>query len=563
MFMPFAHALESLSRWRWGSFTAPIAPKKAPLKTEQRLPDPVLDTMIQFLNIPDVWSFSLTNKDLAARMHAKKHNYNELHDASRFIALYVRRQLSGQVVCERLEEFADIQSKFSVTKISVIHFGGGVNSYFSSINDLYRYGLLLSNLENLTVCCCDENVAQLKNCENVRILNLANSSITDKGLQQLTALTRLEELSLVCCLGITDDGLSLLSHSSLHSLDLTCCHITDMGLAALSTLKLRKLNLSFCHGITDIGLQALRHMPLCSLNLKSLGDHITNDGLQVLRSLKTLQELDMCSSTDGAMRHLNCLDRLQKLTISNISDVGLADIVQCKQLEELFFEANFGRATITDEGLRMLGTCLSLQTLSFRECHLITTEGLVALTTLTKLKKLAFSACEKISNLGMLNALRVLPDLEELSFYGYGSGYDPGETGETGVPRPSSDLIKLKKLSCMATEIRAISRLTNLQVLALWVEDIITPDNVKRLIKLPHLHTIQIMSCDSIKQVLSHLDKLPQLHTLNLKDIRCHEIELEMNQLMALRYVRTLIIKPFFDLPTKKRLRKRFEIVHG
>ena len=330
-----------------------------------------------------------------------------------------------------------------------------------------------------------------------------------------------------------------------------------MGLAASSTLKLRKLNLSFCHGITNIGLQALGHMPLCSLYLKCLGDHITNDGLQVLRSLKTLQELDMGSFADGAMRHLTCLDRLQKLTVSNITDFGLADIVQCKQLEELYF--NFDdRAIITDHSLSMLGTCSSLQTLSFNQCHLITADGLIALTTLTKLKKLAFSACKQISNLGMLNALRVLPDLEELSFYGYGSGYD---SGVVGVSRPS-DLIKLKKLSCMATEIRAISRLTNLQVLALWVEDL-TQDNVKRLINLPHLHTIQIKSCRSIGQVLSQLDKLPQLHTLNLEEIRGSEIETEVNQFMKLRYVRTLIINPYIDLSTKKKLRKRFEIVHA
>ena len=72
--------------------------------------------------------------------------------------------------------------------------------------------------------------------------------------------------------------------------------ITDQGLQALSSLEsLQSLNLRGCYNITDQGLQALSSLAsLQSLNLQRCRK-ITDQGLQALSSLANLQNLDLGS----------------------------------------------------------------------------------------------------------------------------------------------------------------------------------------------------------------------------------------------------------------------------
>jgi hypothetical protein len=96
----------------------------------------------------------------------------------------------------------------------------------------------------------------------VRIFK-APRSITDAGLQWLTALTGLQFLDLAWCNNITDAGLRCLAPlASLQHLDLReCSNITDAGLQCLAPLtSLQHLDLRGCNNITDAGLQALREV---------------------------------------------------------------------------------------------------------------------------------------------------------------------------------------------------------------------------------------------------------------------------------------------------------------
>jgi hypothetical protein len=108
----------------------------------------------------------------------------------------------------------------------------------------------------------DVGVQSLTACTSLRTLSLDSCDrITDAGLLSLSVLTSLQSLNLGGCSNITDTGLQSLSAlTSLQSLDLTSCvKLTDTGLQSLSALLLlQSLDISSCMGITATGKQALR-----------------------------------------------------------------------------------------------------------------------------------------------------------------------------------------------------------------------------------------------------------------------------------------------------------------
>lgn len=69
-------------------------------------------------------------------------------------------------------------------------------------------------------------------------LDLSRSpSLTDQGLQNLAAMTRLRELSLAYCSQLTDESLEHISSLPLVSLDLTkCAGLTERGVESLHFL---------------------------------------------------------------------------------------------------------------------------------------------------------------------------------------------------------------------------------------------------------------------------------------------------------------------------------------
>jgi tetratricopeptide (TPR) repeat protein len=101
-------------------------------------------------------------------------------------------------------------------------------------------------------------------------LDLAECSITDKGLATLCCFSNLQVLCLSNCVGITDEGLvHVAALAQLVALDLTGCSVTDRGLASLSALKqLEELTLKGLDRITQDGVVALKAaLPECEINL--------------------------------------------------------------------------------------------------------------------------------------------------------------------------------------------------------------------------------------------------------------------------------------------------------
>jgi Leucine-rich repeat (LRR) protein len=158
----------------------------------------------------------------------------------------------------------------------------------------------------------DDDLINLRDCINLRWLDLSHARITNTGLAHIEHLSKLEGLSLYStplndistlakvtkleclCIGgseITDKGLAPIKHlSKLWTLDLCFTNITDEGVAHLARLiNLHRLILSKTKN-TDKGLTHLRGLKELK-NLRLDGTQITDAGLVHLKELKKLEDL--------------------------------------------------------------------------------------------------------------------------------------------------------------------------------------------------------------------------------------------------------------------------------
>jgi hypothetical protein len=84
----------------------------------------------------------------------------------------------------------------------------------------------------------DDMAEHLKNLPQLEELHLEDSYFTDKGLEQLQSLKRLQTLDLHKSIYISDKGLtSLQGMTNLQKLELSYTRITDAGIDALLALK--------------------------------------------------------------------------------------------------------------------------------------------------------------------------------------------------------------------------------------------------------------------------------------------------------------------------------------
>ncbi|XP_056429458.1 dynein regulatory complex subunit 6 isoform X1 [Hyla sarda] len=128
----------------------------------------------------------------------------------------------------------------------------------------------LKNITVLNVADCirisDPGVRQVvegPSGNKIRELNLTNClRVSDLSLLRIAQKCHnLNFLSLRFCENVTDSGIELLGNmASLISIDISGTSITDQGLAALGAQsKIRELSVSECQGITDIGIQKFCH----------------------------------------------------------------------------------------------------------------------------------------------------------------------------------------------------------------------------------------------------------------------------------------------------------------
>jgi Leucine-rich repeat (LRR) protein len=224
----------------------------------------------------------------------------------------------------------------------------------------------------------DAGCVYIKEMPSLRILSFHEnlSRISDAGLVHIAQMPRLEILCLHGMKNITDEGIANLTKmSSLRMLNIASSQVTDRGLEYLSQIKtLECLELPQDQkGITDKGLEYLSRLS----NLKDLSisrvifvdpkmnkEYYTDKGLEYLSRCSELEELNIGSIgvTDAGMEHIAKLTGLKSLGLfgcDNVTDSGFAKLTALKSLESL--TAFNDNVTIT--GLNRLGSLSSLKRL--------------------------------------------------------------------------------------------------------------------------------------------------------------------------------------------------------
>lgn len=218
----------------------------------------------------------------------------------------------------------------------------------------------------------------------LRYVYFANDPITDAGLQELSVLRELRDLSLSGT-KVTDGSVAVLGQfPQMYSLDLTKTAVSaaalqgleplehlsqfhappafdDSVMPLLATRPLKVLDLAQT-AVTDAGLVHLREKPyFVDLNLD--GTAVTDAGLDAVNKIRTLVVLSLNNTrvTDAGLAKLKSLDNLYRLHVMEtaIGDDGLTHLKQLKTLSYL----DLTKTKVTGDGLRHLTDVRELRSL--------------------------------------------------------------------------------------------------------------------------------------------------------------------------------------------------------
>lgn len=214
-----------------------------------------------------------------------------------------------------------------------------VNSELS-VTDVAQLAAIKS-LRNLSAGFSSEACQHLDKLSQVQSMNLAFSTLTMAGYQQLGSLDGLKSLELRQC-NVSNEALrALCNSSSLESLGLMETAITDEGVKALGNLKrLKYLSLEVTR-VTSTGIEGLRDLPqLQWLDLYST--QVDDRCMDAIASIKSLQALvlDNTRVTDAGLTAITALPHLQRLNLrgTEVSDLGLKKLERMTELRMLVLD---------------------------------------------------------------------------------------------------------------------------------------------------------------------------------------------------------------------------------
>jgi Leucine-rich repeat (LRR) protein len=229
----------------------------------------------------------------------------------------------------------------------------------------------------------DVDLDRLARLQDLRILDLSLTNLTDAGMERLKSLPLVTDLNLVYAELITDAGVAYLKGwKNLERLNLRGTKVNDTGLEHLKRLtSLKSLDLSFTE-VTDNGLEHLAS--LTELQQLSIGGNkMSGVGLHSLELLPRLRSLDLSGSqrTDSGIWSIS------------VTDLNLDSIAALAQLREL----NLGGAKITNLGLKKLTRLIELRSLDLSGTQ-VSDKGLEVLSSLHNLEKLRLWKCKEIGD---------------------------------------------------------------------------------------------------------------------------------------------------------------------
>jgi Leucine-rich repeat (LRR) protein len=267
----------------------------------------------------------------------------------------------------------------------------------------------------------------LASCPALRELSLADSLVTDVGIEGLERIATLETLNLVECSHIT--SVTGLRHcTALRALFLERTRVTDSGILGLERIAtLTALSLANCDFITSVS--SLRHCPsLRVLDISNTEVRATGTtGLDEIRTLECLNARGRTQLDAATLRHcrslrevdLNDSPSVPDALLAALADVGTLEILSlsfCHGVRDVSVlarsvslrELYLGDSAVCDTGLAGLERMRSLILLSLASCASIT--SVTNLFRSASLRKLILAE-SSISDAGLVG-LELAPALE-------------------------------------------------------------------------------------------------------------------------------------------------------
>lgn len=284
----------------------------------------------------------------------------------------------------------------------------------------------------------DNLLKQLTDLNNLTVLDLSRTDVTDAGLKTIASLKNLTTLDLAWT-RVSEGGLKELAPlKKLTTLNLTRGtyryrqapggNITDKSLGVLRSVGLlhaihaatakdggrptspddvASLSLHLTE-VTDVGLKELTSLK--NLSVLSLeGTEITNQGIKELVGFQRLTQLNLNDTklTDRGIKAIGTLKHLTALSLggTELTDVGLADL---SDLKDNLTILHLNHTNVTDKGLRHLQTFKKLTALRLDGTQ-ITDAGLKDLAGLTQLTSLCLGS-SKVTKSGAMELRKSLPN---------------------------------------------------------------------------------------------------------------------------------------------------------
>lgn len=175
----------------------------------------------------------------------------------------------------------------------------------------------------------DTDLAILAEVENLEMLDLSGSPISDAGIKHIAGLTKLNTLNLTDT-QVTGEGIIALMDLPLFQIAYKNCS-DDVAIAIADITTVKILQLDGPH-LTNVGIAALGELPaLRQLTLS--GAQLTNEGLATLGNLKSLNALDISNTaiSDEGLGILGGLSALNSVSLSG-TKVTQAGVDQLQQL---------------------------------------------------------------------------------------------------------------------------------------------------------------------------------------------------------------------------------------
>jgi hypothetical protein len=200
----------------------------------------------------------------------------------------------------------------------------------------------------------DDGMVHVAKMKNLKALLLDFLWISEVGLEQLAGLDKLEELYLAKTL-VGDDALAMMSQfPRLKKLRISQCQFENEGLAHLAKVTtLENLDLSENNSINDSGMPHLSGLK----NLKQLNlwrTFVGDSGIENLAGLTAMEGLNLDNSqiSDGCLKHLSGMNKLSFLHLGStlVSDAGLPALKGLSSLKDL----KVTRTAVTEEGVAEL-----------------------------------------------------------------------------------------------------------------------------------------------------------------------------------------------------------------